>query len=328
MEIKQNQKHAIIPILLGLLFILFSVISHSIKLIDTESLFLIEAGKVTFEIIGHVGIGFLLLGFLSILLDMEHWTNYFETRLKSIVIDKKYLESLDKDSLINLQVEVLKAYFHNDSIAGTGGFLRYYQKSIQSIIGSAYRVNASMFINVDYDKNPNLFFISESMSYTCKSNSGKIQEEIVYIPDEHEHHKSIFYEVIIQSEELKNFENCKKVFTDEKLKEGKIPNGFKIDISEYNYNNLLVTIRAEYLIEKNRFFAWRMSHPTRNISLTVKYPNKFRLERESFIHDKNNILEEDNKTHGIYNLNTNSWLMPDEGFTFQLMENTLSSSIE
>jgi len=112
----ERTKQASIFILIGLVFILLSIAFHSFHLVKNPSENLVFINELFVNFFSHVGIGFLAVGLISIMLDMDHWIHYFEERLKKIVVDKKYLENLDSVSLTNLQVEVLKAYFKNDSI--------------------------------------------------------------------------------------------------------------------------------------------------------------------------------------------------------------------
>ncbi len=62
------------------------------------------------NLVGHIGIGFIVIGVLSILVETSHWVDYFKERLTEIVIDRKYLGNLSQDELINLQTDILKAF--------------------------------------------------------------------------------------------------------------------------------------------------------------------------------------------------------------------------
>jgi len=154
-------------------------------------------------------------------------------------------------------------------------------------------------------------------------NSGSIQKTIIYIPEEGEHHDSIDFEVILQHRELigkeKADEKGKIIFDYTDLKSEEI-NGFSLDISDYNCNNLFVIVKAKYLIKKYRFIAWRMSQPTRNITMNLQFPADLKIEREFFIHDHSSINETINNECGMYSFTLNGWLMPEEGATFQIMD--------
>lgn len=144
--------------------------------------------KTLIELIGHLGIGAIILGVLSILLKSRHWTEYFKERLVDIVMEKSYMDRLTEPALLELQTDVLKSYFKNDNIGGEEGFLKYYQKNIQSIIGSPYRTNLDAVLNIDYlsPKNHKSIKVHKEMSWVCKSNGGSIQTEITWKPEKDE----------------------------------------------------------------------------------------------------------------------------------------------
>lgn len=306
-------------ILVGISMIFFSIILHSCHIIQTENSFLLFLNELFVQIFSHVGIGFFVAAIVSIMLDLNHWTKYFESRLKKIILDKEYLKELEPNQLISLQGEVLKVYFDNDSIGGDDGFLKYYQGNIQSIIGSPYRLDASMDLKIEnHDTNTNLFIVNETLIYTCRKNKTNMQSEIIYEPDEHEHFESFSFEVKLMHENIN--ENGEKfiVFDQSKLKGDSTTRGFRLNITKFNYDNLNVVIIAKYSIIKSRFFAWRMSHPTKNIILSIDYPKNYALESEFFIHEKSKMTIHNDKNNGFYSLRTRTWLMPDEGFTFEL----------
>ena len=74
--------------------------------------------KTLIELIGHLGIGAIILGVLSILLGLRHWTEYFKERLVDIVMEKSYMDRLTEPALLELQTDVLKSYFKNDTYRG------------------------------------------------------------------------------------------------------------------------------------------------------------------------------------------------------------------
>jgi hypothetical protein len=76
----------------------------------------------------------------------------------------------------------LKAYFKNSEIGGRDGFLGYYQKNIQGIIGMPFRTNVTMNLQIKFDHNSiDVLRIQETLTYTCMANLGNIQENICYL---------------------------------------------------------------------------------------------------------------------------------------------------
>jgi hypothetical protein len=317
MRLKGNKlkyKDAFIFILLGSAVILVSLVS--------EGQF--EIGHIVISFLSHVGIGLLVIGILGILIDFSHWTEYFEKRLSNIVIEKKYLEKLDQDSLIKLQTEVLKAYYKNDNIGGADGFLDFYHRNIQSLVSIPFRNNANLSLRIDYwDQDPDKFMVYETMSWVCKSNGGKIQDTISWVPGENEFEQVLSFQVSLQHKALMTRDNpgglilfdystLKKKFPIGKL-------GFCVPIEKYKeLDELYVVVKNNYVIPKERFMGWRMSFPTRRMSLVVQFPKELEIITELFFCDKN--VMHDERGPGQYYLTIEDWIMTDEGITIQLIQ--------
>lgn len=309
---------------IGLILIFIAVLFHVIHLIETQNKFLLFLNEFIPQILSHLGIAGIAIGLITFLFETPHWTHYFEKRLSKIVTEKEYLTTLSSEDLTTLQVEVLKACFKNDEIGGEEGFLKYYQKNIQNIIGMPYRTNVDMDLQVSInDEDANTLKIKERITYNCLPNAGSIQKDVCYLSEIGEHAKSVNFEVILQHEKLRSEKNFSDnlIFDLVKLKELKacteIEKGFGLDISEYNFTGLNIFVKAEYLIERSRFLGWRMSHPSKNVSVKINYPENLKLSRE-FYFNCNDSKTEDNIL-GSYYLRINDWLLPDEGVAFQFL---------
>lgn len=315
-------------IIIGLLLILFSICLHSIHLFKTKIEFLVLLNELIAQTASHIGIGCMVIGIISYMLDFDHWTNYFEERLSKIVIKKEHLRKLNIQDLTSIQTEVLKVYFQNDDIGGAYGFLNYYQKNIQSILGKPFRTNTVMSLTIkEIENETERLEVFETMSYICKSNSKKIQERIIHVPEKDEYAEIKDFFISIQHESLRldgGDETGKIEFDLTKLKTLGACNDFKIgfsfDITKYNFDGLSVMVNAHYTITKNRFIAWRMSHPTNNMTLSVNYPSTFKFSREFFFNENNNFSESNDSKSNTYILTVNDWLMPDEGITMQILK--------
>ena len=328
MKNSNNIKHrgAYVFISIGIVLILISILFHIVHLIDTQNKFLLQLNEIFAQILSHLGIASLAIGIITILFDTSHWTHYFEKRLSNIVSEKEYLQQLDTQSLINLQTEVLKAYFKNDQIGGSDGFLNYYQKNIQAMIGMPFRTNINVNLQVSHVPNSEKLKIKETISYICMANSGRIQDNVGYIPELGEHDTESFYFVSLQHEDFKNNVGDSTgtiKFDVAKLMEIQactdINKGFNLDIKQYNKNGLNVFIRTDHLINKHRFIGWRMSHPTRNLSATINFPLDLSLAKEFFFNENDSYTEYMDAENGTYSLNINDWLLPDEGITWQFI---------
>lgn len=315
----EQKRDSIAFIALGLVLILLSIA------MDPEKPHTVW--KTLLEFISHIGIGLLLLGILTILLDFSHWTHYFEKRLSNIVTEKKYLQTLDKNSLISLQTEVLKAYFNNDDIGGSDGFLNYYQRNIQILISNPFRTNVNLHYLVDFapgDKTK--LRVIETMSWTCKSNGGRIQDSVKWMPSEYEVEKLDKFEITIQHESFKSGDNEKgeHKFTPESTDSGRLKitheNAFELSLSDcVHLQNLRVQISVNYMIPQERIIAKRMAYPTRGLNLSVQYPKDLVILAEPYCYE--NAMFPTNQP-GNYLLVSEDWIMPNEGITMQLLKKT------
>lgn len=332
----QKPKSAYLFIGAGIICVCVSVIVHVAHLIETKNQVLIVLNDFFVQLLSHLGIGFFAIGLLSILLEMSHWTHYFETRLSKIVIEKKYLEKLSTSALITVQTEVLRAFFKNDQIGGKEGFLNYYQKNLQHIIDMPYRNNVSLTLSITPDDGAcTKLKVFEVLNYRCMANGKKFQETIPYTPDKGEHYKIFDFKVTLQHDDFKSLPGAVDghiVYDLAKLKSvgacKNIEDGFELDIKEHTKDCLNVTIQANYLIVKNRFIAWRMSQPSNNVTLHLTYPTNLEVAKELFVNERNASLVSQDQQSGYFNLNIAEWLLPGEGVTFQFVDRLVGSDEE
>jgi hypothetical protein len=301
--------YAVCFLLCGTAFILLSIISHMTKWPEFVS-----------ELFSHLGVGFLILSIIGIVVDFKHWRDYFEDRLSQIVIDKQYLAKLTREDLISLQTDVLKVYFKNHQIAGEEGFLKFYQAHIQAYIASPYRLNVSSYYQIDYLKSNNQYYtVTEVLAYTCKMNGGTIQSDINWSPDLDEYKESISFKI-----ELTHSSFGKKIYEKESLRERGflLPNelGFTIPLTDFtSCDNLNVIIQSKYTMRADRFIGWRMSYPTKGLTLTLQFPRDLKISYEYFFTETGKYRTTDDQL-GYFNLTMDDWIMPDEGICLQLLK--------
>jgi hypothetical protein len=310
-------REAIIFIGLGLALTLLTIILDHENAISKLGLLL--------DFLSHVGLGLVIIGLLTILLDFNHWTHYFEKRLSNIVTEKQYLQTLDKDSLAQLQTEVLKAYFNNNEIGGSDGFLTHYQKNIQSLINTPFRTNVNLVYMVDYlDGDLSKLLVNERMSWICKRNGGEIQRAVRWMPSEYEVETLEDFTIVLQHETLKSKEHDKGEISFSRLDpKGKLveneKNSFTLPLDDYiGLDGLWVQIIVNYTIPLERIIAKRMAYPTRGINLSVQYPkNDFVVATEPYF---NGSRVSTTTMPGNFHLSSEDWIMPDEGITVQLLK--------
>ena len=68
-----------------------------------------------------IGIALIGFGFVGMILETKDWRDYFESRIKDIVIQQDYLQNLDSPTLKNLETSVLKARWVIVKCCGSAG---------------------------------------------------------------------------------------------------------------------------------------------------------------------------------------------------------------
>lgn len=283
--------------------------------------------EVITSLIAHIGIAFLLIGLVSIIVEMDHWVHYFQKRVADVIIENEHLESLSQDGLIQIQTSVLKAYFKNNDIAGIDGFLQYYQNHIQYLIGAPFRVNVDcIFLIQYYDSSKEHFRVTETLSWECKRNKTAIQEFIDYQPEPDEFEELKIKKLEFSHEKIENGsieikeEDIKKTFSTQH-------GGMRFPIlpTWKEMDGLKVKIETEYKISIHKFLAWRMAAPSRGVSMIVNYPTDFDFRKESYVMESygknyNNTFDKTDLVHdGFVRFATSGWVLPNEGITFQLV---------
>src|SRR3989475_12003168 len=86
-----------------------------------------------------------LIGYaiFSLTFDTKHWRDYFAERLKEVILEQDYIETLDYESLKDLQTRTLKAQFRNQAIDKEGSFLKYFESNLHRFISEPFREDVS-----------------------------------------------------------------------------------------------------------------------------------------------------------------------------------------
>lgn len=284
-----------------------------------------------------LGLAFIVFGIVSIILQFEDWKAYFQDRLKDIVVQRAYLESLSPEELTALQVATLKAKYKGTDIDREGSFLQYFQSKIQDYIGSPYRENVtSSFLIEEASEKTDCFLVYEDTAYTCRSLGDKIQDDArwTYEPDE-------FEEVVDISLILKcahdKIDDCKNQCMSGSICENGIIKLQKDELKQYYnedvnlkgyyvpFNDLLnpkdglqVHLSASYLIKSNRFFMWSMTNPSKGINFIITFPHSYTLN--TFIVGLGPSEYTKNINGNMQVFKHEGWFLPRTGFVFNLVK--------
>lgn len=139
------------------------------------------------DLLLQLGLAFIGLGIIAIIMQFKDWKEYFQERLKEIVLQRSYLDTLNTKELTDLQIDTLKAKYKGSDIDREGSFLHFFQRKIQNYISCPYRENVNSSINIKEIPGDNLHFrVFDTTSYICRSIGDQIQEYVKwnYEPDE------------------------------------------------------------------------------------------------------------------------------------------------
>src|SRR5664279_2704817 len=117
----------------------FGIACMSVEVIATDGHEVSHVLKIALEIVSHIGAALFIMALVGILLETKHWSAYFEERLSKVIVRKEFLQTLDPETLIAIQKQVLQNYFHDDSLGSKGDFFSHYEENIQNLLGKPYR---------------------------------------------------------------------------------------------------------------------------------------------------------------------------------------------
>jgi len=281
-----------------------------------------DIGRLLYSFFELLGFTLFTSGIFVIFLQLPDWQKYFEERLKHIVMEQDYLNSLDHVSLSNLQVKTLKAYFQTSDIDKEGSFLNYFQDNISQYINQPYRDDVKTEINVIAVENDG-YIVSDRIIYNCRMVGGKIQDFIKWKPDKDEfiEIRSVVMNVKRKDSDIKEVLRLESHGADYLINNEKsitlndiFKSGLTCDIKEYNEDGLFIEIKSVYKIEKGKFFNWSMAHPTRNFYIAIHYPDNCSLQFQHLLSHPDKVIINDSK--GLFTMQYKEWLLPYSGVVY------------
>lgn len=321
-----NLKKEKTPIISGILFILVGL-CMSIYFYKRS----IVVGDLDFTTVCdfafNLGTTLIGLGVITIVIDMPDWRKYFGDRVKEIVVDRKYINSLNENELTQLQVDIYKSLYKNTDIEKEDSFLQYMQNNIQGLISSPYREHVSSSCVIS-DCDDEMFLYKEKLSYTLRTMGRDQINDIVWLWTKNEIRGEASFIMTLKCPDFGNCsnKNCigKSKCLDGKytinLKQQVFGNevGFKDKIA--NHVNLVdklqVFLELEYKMKKNKLYTWKMANPTKDISINIIIPSTYEVDyfvgglyEHEYIYRHN---EDDNSIYFI----RDGWMLPSDGLSF------------
>jgi len=308
-------------------------------LLSSELFFYRESYKfIVSNLLLQLGLAFIIMGIVSILLQIEDVKLYFQERLKEIVVQRSYLQNLTDDELTSIQVDTLKAKYKNTDIDRDGSFLYYFQNKIQDYIGFPYRENvcSSVLIEEDTD-NDDCFKVYDTTTYTCRSNGDRLQDEVRWIYEENEFDAIHDVRLVIGCP-VKNQLECAatcadkmecdngiiqmdKTLLDDKHKvDSRIEKGYKVSIKGrmLAVDKLQIDLVTCYSIKRSNIFTWSMTNPSKGINFTITYPGNYRLNH--FVGGIEPREYSSSNNGNMYIFRHEGWFLPRTGIAWNLVK--------
>lgn len=266
-------------------------------------------------------------GIFTILFQLPDWRKYFEQRLKGIILEQDYLNSLDSSSLSDLQVKTLKAYFKTSEIDKEGSFLKYFQDNLNQYISKPFREEVKTEINVLKVESDG-YLISDRIMYRCRMVNEKIQENIRWRPDKDEfiEIKNLEMNIIREGSQEKEavlklvnqngkylIDGTQVITLDDIYKKGLV-----FDLKDFQQDRLFVEVKSVYKISRESFCNWSMAHPTKSFYITIRYPENCTIRFQPLLlHPEKMVTNNDN---GLFTMEYNEWLLPMSGVVYSFIE--------
>ncbi len=94
---------------------------------------------LTRKLLDHLAIALFSVGLIAIIIEFRDWQEYFQKRIAETILQQSYLRMLDKDQLIALQTNTLKAFFQVEDLDRKDSFLEFFHSRIHKYIASPPR---------------------------------------------------------------------------------------------------------------------------------------------------------------------------------------------
>lgn len=269
------------------------------------------------QLLTALGSSLFCLGVVTCIIDMQDWREYFASRLKEIVLEQSYLNTLSEENLNTLQVKIFKARFHNDKIDEEGSFLDYWGTMLQPIINEPYRKNVKQELSIYCDRrNPDKIYVKDIVSYICCHNGGRGMPEIrfSYTPKEQAEikHHQIYVQYPLGHSKVGQREALRARVDNDA--DGNYV--YKCDLSSISVDGLLVIKESTHHMNLAEFQTWEMAHITKDFTFTARYPDEFNLQFKPYVFCQE--LSRTSRVRGYLNYEYRSWMLPHHGVVWKL----------
>jgi hypothetical protein len=287
-------------------------------------------------LLGELGVALVVFALLEVALHVPLLREYFIGAIRDAIVRDEYLDKLSPEALGNLTSRIfdIKAA-HNPQT----GFLSYVKDQAFSQLANPFRTDLESEI-VCSEGDAATFLITDSLAYTCKSAAKRYQEIVSWSndPGEIEEIKSLVIQIrepgkawqtIATADAFKFFYDnpttgLEEAFVSKQpgrsLKYSKIEKEIPLQSRK---DGLRVRIASEYLVKKDTFQFWRMTHLTDKFTLVLRGPEGYDIDIAVFEPDEPDELLEIEKDPSNYRrIKYNSWAVPHSGVSWLFRKRT------
>lgn len=282
-------------------------------------------------LLGLISHSLIVLGLVTILVDFPNWRSYFGDRLKEIILDRSYLNTLSEQELDALQYKLLKAKYKNSDINKEGSVLEYLVTTIQPYASFTYREGLNSTLVIE-EINGKLRY-KEHITFALRNTDHETPYKIVWTWNKEEGIENAIFKLQVQCpvEKISNKISCVCDFKDDCANskpilipslQGELPGneiGHIVNLNEKidSIDNVKVHLTLEYEMGVERMYYWNMSSPSKDVTMHVSIPEEYKIE--TFIGGmNNNEYSEDNSDPLSYIFIAPGWMLPRTGIAINL----------
>jgi hypothetical protein len=276
-------RSGIMYFVLGLLLLVIRALLHHWDVVTSTII-----GIISLDLIRDIGIGCIVLGMFNLILSRADWQEYFEKRLRNIVMGQEFLGSLGASALRQMVRAAIRAQSPGVSVDREGGFLEFFEKHLYQFISAPYRENATAEISYTEDPaSPEIFSVIDKFSYTLRNVGSKLQSPIQFELDPSEcidgGEVTISIKIPDQPTEPGKIVDLAKNVGLEITDSG----GYRIvrPIPEkyVTLDGIEVKVEATYKASKDRVQTWWILTPTRDLTLILSFPASLNIQVKEFV---------------------------------------------
>jgi hypothetical protein len=264
------------------------------------------------DVLKDVGVAVILFGVLNVMVDLPEWRQYFEERIKAIVIQQDYLRSLDSGTLLALGNNVTQARLKLPGLGDPGTLLYFLNENIDRFLTAPYQED----VRADVTYSPaatGTLKVRDRVTFTCKAVGGKIKEKVSWKGGE-----AAFREVLgIKLTLTYPPGHLKAGVSTEALKTGAGERKLEFDLTgEYNVDGLKVELLADYVIDELNQQYWKLPDPCKGVEVRLTYPTTYEATLVDFAPLPSNA--EYVVDVGKFDFRYSGWTFPNSGCVWQL----------